>query len=60
MKNALLTVGNPMPELKVRKGRTSDFGKTTYSKFLEPIKSPTSSRVGKKPCARDGHSALVF
>lgn len=59
MKNALITIGNPMPEIKPKKGKTTDFGRTTFSKFLEPIRSSTNSKVGKKPCARDGHIALI-
>lgn len=59
MKNALITIGNPMPELKVKKGKTTDFGRITYSKFLEPIKAYAHLKIGKKPCARDGHNAIV-
>lgn len=60
MSNALNTIGNPMPELKLKKGgRTTDFGRVTCSKFLQPIASHAHSRVGKKPCARDGHSAVL-
>ncbi|EAR97403.2 kelch motif protein (macronuclear) [Tetrahymena thermophila SB210] len=61
MKNALITIGNPMPELKQgKKGKTTDFGRITFSKFLEPIKCPANSKVGKKPCARDGHAAAIL
>jgi len=37
MKNSLYIIGNPRPQLKVRAGRLTDFGKTTYSKFMEPL-----------------------
>ncbi len=34
MKNSLLVIGNPNPNLKIREGRITDFGKTTISKFM--------------------------
>lgn len=54
MKNSLDIISNPVPEHKL-----SDFGKQSVSHFLEPLQNSSSIVIGKRPCARDGHCAVV-
>lgn len=37
MKNSLIVIGNPKSDLKVKPGKLTEFGRPTYSKFLQPI-----------------------
>jgi hypothetical protein len=37
MMNALSIIGNPQPQLKVKGNKLTDFGRTTVSKFLQPL-----------------------
>ncbi|EWS72392.1 UDP-glucose/GDP-mannose dehydrogenase family, NAD-binding domain protein (macronuclear) [Tetrahymena thermophila SB210] len=60
MKNSLFVIGNPMPHLKIRQGKLTDFGRVTVSRFLEPLNDSNNVRQGKKPCARDGHRVIDF
>lgn len=67
MKNTLdvigifsLILGNPNPSGKVPEGRLTDFGKTTVSKFLEPLSNNCKDIEGKRPCARDGHITVIM
>ena len=55
MKNSLDRIGNPNPKIKVKPGRITDFGRMTVSHFMEPLRDASSTKLGKKPCARDGH-----
>ena len=61
MKNSLDMIGSnlvsPESPTKLRK---ADFAKTTYSKFMEPLVITTCFVPGKKPCARDGHNAILI
>ena len=50
--------GNPMPSYKVKPGKLTDFGRITFSKFMQPLEDAECLRKGKKPCARDGHKGL--
>ena len=59
MKNSLDVIGNPDPKIKIPEGRLTDFGKESVSKFLAPLSNNSNLIVGKKPCARDGHSSVI-
>ena len=60
MKNSLDVIGNPDPKFKNMDDRLTDFGKESYSKFLEPLHNNSNIVVGKKPCARDGHVSVII
>lgn len=60
MKNSLDVIGNPDPKIKVSEDRLTDFGKESHSKFLDPLKNNSNIVIGKKPCARDGHCAVII
>eukprot|EP00825_Cyclidium_porcatum_P041056 TRINITY_DN5310_c0_g2_i3.p1 TRINITY_DN5310_c0_g2~~TRINITY_DN5310_c0_g2_i3.p1 ORF type:complete len:278 (-),score=48.24 TRINITY_DN5310_c0_g2_i3:186-1019(-) len=60
MKNSLERIGNPNSNMKLKPGRLTDFGRTTMSKFLQPIIDDSKVKVGKKPCARDGHCVDIY
>ena len=60
MKNSLDVIGNPDPKTRVPDGRLTDFGKESHSKFLSPLSNNSNLIVGKKPCARDGHCAVIL
>lgn len=55
MKNSLDIISTPVPDHKL-----SDFGKQSVSHFLEPLQNSCSIVIGKRPCARDGHCAVVM
>ena len=58
MKNTLDVIGNVNPDNKVQEGKLSDFGKTSVSKFLQPLSNSNKEIIGKRPCARDGHVSV--
>ena len=60
MKNSLDVIGNPNPKMKPVDGKLTDFGKHTHSKFLEPLENNSNLIIGKKPCARDGHTCIML
>ena len=60
MKNSLDRIGNPNPRLKVKADKITDFGRRTVSRFMEPLRDASSTKVGKKPCARDGHATNLY
>jgi hypothetical protein len=60
MKISLDVIGNPDPKVKVHEDRLTDFGKQSESKFLGPLHNNNNIIMGKKPCARDGHCAVVL
>ena len=60
MKNSLDVIGDPDPKHKVSEDKLTDFGKETVSKFLQPLHDHSNFIVGKKPCARDGHCAVMI
>ena len=61
MKNSLDVIGNPDPKAKpTEDNKITDFGKASESKFLGPLKNHSNVIMGKKPCARDGHCAVVM
>jgi hypothetical protein len=60
MKNSLDRIGNPNPKLRVRPDKITDFGRITVSRFMEPLRDASATKVGKRPCARDGHAASLF
>ena len=60
MSNSLIAIGNPVRALKVKSGKLTDFGKSTVSKFSMPLTDSSTTKQGKKPCARDGHQACVY
>lgn len=60
MMNSLDRIGNPNPRLKIKSHKIHEFGKTTVSKFMEPLKDLSATKIGKKPCARDGHSCCIL
>jgi hypothetical protein len=60
MKISLDVIGNPDPKLRVPEDRLTDFGKESASKFLGPLQNNTNIVIGKKPCARDGHCAVLM
>lgn len=60
MKNSLMVIGNPKSDLRVKPGKLTEFGKVTFSRFLQPLSAMKNSIVGKRPCARDGHSTVVY
>ncbi|CAD8196965.1 unnamed protein product [Paramecium pentaurelia] len=60
MRNSLFLVGNPKADLKIRQGKLTEFGKPLVSKFLQPLQSMQNQIIGKKPCARDGHSFTIY
>lgn len=41
--------------MKGKQGKTTDFGRVTVSRFLQPLNDSDNIVHGKKPCARDGH-----
>lgn len=58
MKNSLDVIGNPSG--KPNPDRLTEFGKETQSKFLAPLENNSNLVIGKKPCARDGHCAVML
>ncbi len=44
MKNSLDRIGNPNPKIKVKPGRITDFGKTTISRFMEPLRDASNTK----------------
>jgi hypothetical protein len=40
--------------------KNSDFNKSTCSRFLEPLANCVNLLPNKKPCARDGHNAVLM
>jgi hypothetical protein len=34
MRNALMVIGNPKSDLKVKAGKLTEFGKVTYSRYI--------------------------
>jgi hypothetical protein len=74
MNNALSVIGNPEPTASTltatqlqnvtsargRSMRFVEFGKTTVSRFNEPLRDQSPTRIGKRPCARDGHQACLY
>jgi hypothetical protein len=38
----------------------TDFGKESVSKFLQPLENNSNIVIGKRPCARDGHCAVII
>ena len=60
MKISLDVIGNPDPKMKVSEDKLTDFGKQSESKFLGPLCNNNNIIMGKKPCARDGHCAVVM
>jgi hypothetical protein len=60
MKNSLDVIGNPDPKQKSTEDKLTDFGKESVSKFLGPLSNQNSIIMGKKPCARDGHCAVLI
>ena len=58
MKNSLDVIGNP--DGKIPTDKLTEFGKQSYSKFLAPLENNSNLVIGKKPCARDGHSAIML
>ena len=60
MKISLDVIGNPDPKLKVQEDKLTDFGKESWSKFLGPLQNHSNVVAGKKPCARDGHCAVLL
>lgn len=60
MKNSLDVIGNPDPKVKIPEDRLTDFGKESASKFLAPLLNNSNIVIGKKPCARDGHCAVII
>lgn len=60
IKNSLDVIGDPDPKLKSNEGKITEFGKETMSKFLQPLNNNSNLIVGKKPCARDGHSSIIL
>lgn len=60
MKNSLTLIGNPNPKIKAQPGRFTDFGRTTFSKFMQPLINNSNMINGKRPCARDGHNAVII
>jgi len=60
MKISLDVIGNPDPKAKVASDRLTDFGKQSESKFLGPLNNSNNIILGKKPCARDGHCAVLI
>ena len=59
MKNSLDIIGNPDGKLN-NSQRLTHFGRETISKFLEPLENNSNLVIGKKPCARDGHCAVMI
>lgn len=61
MKNSLDLIGNglmpPDSPVKFKKG---EFAKSTHSRFMEPLEITTHFIPGRKPCARDGHNAVLL
>ncbi len=60
MKISLDVIGNPDPKMKIVEDKITDFGKISVSKFLGPLQNNSNVIMGKKPCARDGHCAVVM
>jgi hypothetical protein len=60
MKISLDVIGNPDPKMKVVEDRLTDFGRESVSKFLGPLRNSSNVIAGKKPCARDGHCAVLM
>jgi hypothetical protein len=60
MRNTLDVIGDPDPKHKIPEGKLTDFGKETASKFLQPLQNNSNLIYGKKPCARDGHCAVML
>ena len=60
MKISLEVIGNPDPKTKITADRLTDFGKQSESKFLGPLHNSNNIIMGKKPCARDGHCAVLI
>ena len=60
MRNTLDVIGDPDPKHKIPQGKLTDFGKETASKFLQPLQNNSNLIYGKKPCARDGHCAVML
>lgn len=58
MRNSLDVIG--LPDQHPHSHRLTDFGKQSVSHFLEPLQNNSSIVVGKRPCARDGHCAVVL
>jgi hypothetical protein len=60
MKISLDVIGNPDPKIKPIEDRLTDFGKESVSKFLQPLENNSNIVIGKRPCARDGHCAVII
>lgn len=60
MKISLDVIGNPDPKIKIPEDKLTDFGKESESKFLGPLQNHSNIVVDKKPCARDGHCAVLL
>ncbi len=62
MKNSLDVIGNLNRNNSPAKNgdKLTEFGKASHSKFLSPLENNTNLIIGKKPCARDGHCAVML
>lgn len=70
MRNSLDIIGNPNPKpsnppanhspTNGDRANKSEMGRTTCSRFLEPLVNNVSMIPNKKPCARDGHNAVLM
>lgn len=37
MKNSLMVIGNPKSDLRIKPGKLTEFGRPTYSRFMQPL-----------------------
>lgn len=44
MKNSLMVIGNPKSDLRIKPGKLTEFGRPTFSRFMQPL-SATQNNI---------------